>query len=85
MPFPTDIASSLYLWIDRTLYIGAVFELESFMPAASSLMFGLEKPFRIRDAASADFVETRSVLIPAGVPVEAQPNNQLIAWCYLDP
>ncbi|HVL00501.1 MAG TPA: AraC family transcriptional regulator [Dongiaceae bacterium] len=80
-----DVASLLYLWTERTLYIGPLFDQYTRTPAASSLVIGMEGPLRIRDVASADFVETRSVLIPAGVTIEVLSGDQVITCCYLDP
>lgn len=84
MPFSDDAYSLLYLWSQRTIYIGAMFELSRLTPAASSLVIGLEKPLRIRDAGSPDFTSTRSVLIPAGVSVQVEDTDQRLACCYLD-
>lgn len=84
MPFSDDAYSLLYLWSQRTIYIGAMFELSCFTPAASALVISMEKPLRIRSAASPDFITTRSALIPAGVSVEVEDTDQLMACCYLD-
>src|SRR3990167_968290 len=84
MPFNDDAYSLLYLWSQRTVYIGAMFELSCFTPAASALVIGLERPLRIRDATSPEFTTTRSVLIPAGVSVQVEDTDQRMACCYLD-
>jgi AraC-like DNA-binding protein len=77
--------SLLYLWRLRTLYMGEMFELATQTPAASALLLALEKPFRIRDSRTAEFVQTRSALVPAGVSICVETPTQIMACCYLDP
>src|SRR5690606_6143971 len=49
------------------------------------LLLALEKPFGIRDSRTAEFVQTRSALVPAGVRICVEDADQILACCYLDP
>lgn len=54
-------------------------------PAATTLLMGTEKPFLIHDYTSGRDALTRSALIPAGTRFGADPLNQTMVNCYLDP
>ena len=75
----------LYLWRQRTLYLGELPPIPDLTPAATTLLMGLEKPFLIRDYDSNQETLTRSALIPAGTRFGADPLGQNMANCYLDP
>lgn len=75
----------LYLWKRRTLYLGELPSIPDLTPAASTLLVGLDKPFLIWDYASGQKRETRTALVPAGTHFGADPRNQNMVNCYLDP
>lgn len=75
----------LYLWKKRTLYLGELPHVSNLSPAASNLLVGLEKPFLIYDYKSGEETLTRSALIPAGTRFGANPLDQCMVHCYLDP
>ncbi len=77
--------SSLYLWDQRTLYIGEAFDLTSITPAASILVYCIEGTMAITAERSSKAIVTRSVLIPAGTPFSAVSDSKRICICFLDP
>ena len=85
MPTQPNDPILLYLWQRRTLYLGELPPVPDLTPAATTLLMGMEKPFLIRDYASGHEVMTRSALIPAGTRFGADPLNQNMVNCYLDP
>ncbi|MEE2731247.1 MAG: AraC family transcriptional regulator [Pseudomonadota bacterium] len=85
MPSKPDDPILLYLWTQRTLYLGELPPVPDLTPAATTLLIGLEKPFRIHDYASGQTTLTRSALIPAGTHFGAYPQEQTMVNCYLDP
>lgn len=77
--------SLLYLWDQRTLYLGDLSDLLEVNPAASSLLIGLEDDFEIWTSSHEERIRTRSALIPAGVCASANNFEKPVAICYLDP
>jgi len=76
--------SSLYLWDQRTLYVGEAFDLNSITPAASILVYCIDGTMKISAEGSSNTVVTRSVLIPAGLPFNATTDSKRVCICFLD-
>lgn len=81
----THEQSLLYLWNLRTLYIGPLFDVASILPAASSLVVGIDGPFELQVLPNAAPIHTRVALLPAGVPFGADTGDKIVASLYLDP
>ncbi len=77
--------SSLYLWDQRTLYIGEAFDLTCITPAASILVYCIEGTMAITAEGASKETITRSALIPAGKPFSAASDSKRICICFLDP
>jgi len=77
--------SSLYLWDQRTLYIGEAFDLTSITSAASILVYCIEGTMTITTNKSSNTIVTRSALIPAGQPFNATTDGTCICICFLEP
>ena len=77
--------SLLYLWDQRTLYLGDLSGLSEVTQAAPSLMIGLEDDFEIWTPGHEERIRTRSALIPAGACASAENFDKPVAVCYLDP
>jgi len=75
----------LYLWKQRTLYIGELPHIPDLTPGASTLLLGMERPFPIRNHKTGEERVVRSALIPAGTHFGADPQGQYMVNCYLDP
>lgn len=80
-----DCPILLYLWKQRTLYIGELPHIPNLTPGASTLLLGMEKPFSIRNHKTGEERIVRSALIPAGTHFGADPQGQYMVNCYLDP
>lgn len=78
-------SSLLYLWNLRTLYIGPLFEAPEIIPAASSLVIGLDEDIVFHLRKSRQSVNTRIALLPAGVAFGAETGDNIVAMLYLDP
>lgn len=76
-------SATLYLWPQRTLYLGFIGPLSALTQGAHTLLFGLDGaiPFTVGD----DTVTTRCALLPAGLTFSAQAGEGRIACCFLDP
>lgn len=78
--------SLLYLWNLRTLYIGPLFEeVANIIPAASSLVIGIDDDIQIHVQEKKRTIRTRVALLPAGVAFSAETGNKKVASLYLDP
>lgn len=77
--------SLLYLWDQRTLYLGDISGLSEVNQAAPSLMIGLEDDFEIWTPTHPNKIQCRSVLIPAGCYASADNFDKPVAILYLDP
>lgn len=75
----------LYLWDQRTVYIGELFEMSSMHTAASVLLVASEKPFVIQDVRSGKSASAQSALVPANVRVKVDSGDQILTICFLDP
>lgn len=85
MPSEPRPHALLYLWDQRTVYIGELFELPSMRTAAASFLVGLEQPFHIEDASSGKSAKTYSALVPADLRVQVKSGGKITACCFLDP
>lgn len=75
--------STLYLWRQRTLFLGEIGQLKPLSPGAHTLLLGLDAPLAL--SIEGKQFHARSYLIAAGTEVEAQTEGQRIACCFLDP
>jgi len=75
----------LYLWEQRTLYIGSVNDPLNISTGASTLMFALDKPIQFKTSKMTAPVECRSLLLPAGTETMIDTQGGTIANCTLDP
>ncbi|MED5388987.1 MAG: AraC family transcriptional regulator [Pseudomonadota bacterium] len=80
---PVTAPSTLYLWRQRTLYLGRIGRVDPLSQGAHTLLFGLdgEIPLTVEGCRYA----ARSYLIPAGVTFSAHSGGRRIACCFLDP
>ena len=79
----SDYAATLYLWPQRTLYIGFIGHLSAMSNGAHTLLLGLDRELSVK--VGEETVDARSFLIPAGVTYTAESHGQRIACCFLDP
>jgi AraC-like DNA-binding protein len=81
--------SKLYLWENRTLYIGTIAHAIRFVQPASSVTFSLGKPIVLTLDASSDEdskrIEALSFLLPPGQDVRGEFGDSPVAICMLDP
>lgn len=75
----------LYLWDNRTLFIGSLDKPLDISTGASTLMLGLDKPIRYITNGMQTSIECRSLLIPAGTDIVIDTQGAIIANCTLDP
>ena len=75
----------LYLWEDRTLFIGPLKEILDISTGASTLLIGLEKTIIFKTNAMHSPIACRCALIPAGTTITIDTQNAAIANCTLDP
>ncbi|MCG8392063.1 MAG: AraC family transcriptional regulator [Pseudomonadales bacterium] len=76
-------AATLYLWRQRTLYLGHIGRLSSLSQGAHTLLLGLDEEIPL--TVSGQHFRARSYLIPAGVTFSADSRGKRIACCFLDP
>ena len=76
-------ASTLYLWRQRTLYLGRIERLSSHSQGAHTLLFGLDDVIPL--TVEGQTFSARSYLIPAGALFSAESLGKRIACCFLDP
>ncbi|MDX1804086.1 MAG: AraC family transcriptional regulator [Alcanivorax sp.] len=77
------LPSTLYLWPQRTLYLGYIGRLSSLSQGAHTMLFGLDGDIPVT-VGEATF-EVRSYMIPAGVTFSADSLGGRIGCCFLDP
>jgi len=75
----------LYLWEQRTLFIGSLNDPLNISTGASTLMFALDKPIKFKTSQMSKPLECRSLLLPAGTAVTIDTQGGMIANCTLDP
>jgi len=76
--------SLLYLWKERTLYLGRLDEPLHLLQGAATLCVSLEGLMSIRLPGSDHLIETRSVLLPPDCSVYIDTRGHLIANLNLD-
>lgn len=76
-------ASTLYLWRQRTLYLGQLGHVSSMSQGAHTLLFGLDEPIPL--TVDSQTFSARSYLIPAGSAFSADSRGKRIGCCFLDP
>ncbi|MGB1221987.1 MAG: helix-turn-helix domain-containing protein, partial [Alcanivoracaceae bacterium] len=76
-------AATLYLWPQRTLYLGLIGHLSPLCHAAHALVLGLDATVRV--TVDGEVVEGRAMLVPAGLTYSADFQDEKIACCFLDP
>jgi len=77
-------AAQLFLWKKRTLYIGKFFEPLSLSQGAATLSISLGEPFSFFTKEMPEPIYTKSLIIPAGLPVTIDTKDSLLANCHLD-
>ena len=80
-----DNSQLLYLWEQRTLYIGPVNDPLNISTGASTIMFALDKPIQFKTSNMVKAIKCRSLLLPAGTEVAIDTQGGRIANCTLDP
>lgn len=78
------LPSILYLWDKRTLYIGPLFEPLDLSQGAATLVLALDKPIAFKVEGMSRFMETRSLLLPAGLKIQIDTGDAIVANCNLD-
>lgn len=81
----TNGLSLLYLWDQRTLYLGDLTGFLEVTQAAASLLIGLEGDIEFWTPDQPEHIKARSALIPAGIQASADNMGLPVAVCYLDP
>lgn len=76
-------ASTLYLWRQRTLYLGQIGRLTPLSHGAHTLWFGLDDHISL--TVDGQTFAARSYLIPAGITFCADARGKRIGCCFLDP
>jgi AraC-like DNA-binding protein len=77
--------SLLYLWDKRTLYIGPLFEPLKLTQGAATLLVSLDKNISFNIDNGSKNIECTSLLLPAGLSVNIDTGDAIIASCNLDP
>ncbi len=75
----------LFLWQQRSVFVGSLSEPIYVSTGASTLMMGLDKPIRFKTQDMQEFIECRSLLIPAGTSVVVDTQGAFFFNCTLDP
>tara|TARA_B110001454_G_scaffold159968_1_gene149355 strand:- start:10492 stop:11298 length:807 start_codon:yes stop_codon:yes gene_type:complete len=78
-------SSLLYLWDKRTLYIGPLFEPLKLTQGAATLLVSLDKNISFNIDNGSKKIECTSLLLPAGLSVNIDTGDAIIASCNLDP
>ena len=78
-------SSLLYLWDKRTLYIGPLFEPLKLTQGAATLLVSLDKDISFNIDNESKKIECTSLLLPAGLSVNIDTGDAIIASCNLDP
>ena len=81
----TPYCPLLFLWQQRSVFIGSLFEPIDVSTGASTLMLGLDKPIRYITQDMKSSMECRSLLIPAGTSVVVDTQGAFFFNCTLDP
>jgi len=81
MPLP----SQLYLWDQRTLYIGPLSEPLQLSQGAATLVVSLDHPVAFKTPEMEQAFECNSLLLPPGMNITIDTQGGTIANCNLDP
>jgi AraC-like DNA-binding protein len=81
MPLPSQI----YLWDQRTLYIGPLSETLNLSQGAATLLVSLDKPVTFKTPEMEHPQECHSLLLPPGLNISIDTRHAIIANCNLDP
>lgn len=81
MPLPSQI----YLWDQRTLYIGPLSEPLNLSQGAATLLVSLDKPVAFQTPEMKTPLECQSLLLPPGLNISINTKEAIIANCNLDP
>jgi len=77
-------AAQLFLWKKRTLYIGKFKEPLILSQGAATLSISLDEPFSFFTKEMPEPIYTKSLILPAGLPVTIDTKGSLLANCHLD-
>jgi len=77
-------SSRLYLWKQRTFYIGPLLDTIHFAPGAASFAVSLGGTLQFSSKQLKKEVKCRSILIPPGMAVECNNGTAPVAICMLD-
>lgn len=81
MPLPSQI----YLWDQRTLYIGPLSEPLNLSQGAATLLVSLDHPVAFKTPDMAEPQDCHSLLLPPGLKISIDTRNAIVANCNLDP
>ncbi len=81
----TPYSPLLFLWQQKSVFIGSLSEPIDVSTGASTLMLGLDKPIRYKTQEMKHSMECRSLLIPAGTSVVVDTQGAFFFNCTLDP
>lgn len=77
-------SSRLYLWDKRTLYVGALCGPLEVSQGAATLLLALNRPITFKTKGMSNTIECRSLLLPAGLNIEIDVGDAIVANCNLD-
>lgn len=78
-------ASQLFLWDQRTLFIGSLSDKIELSQGAATLAVSLGEPLWFQTPAMVHPIATRSLLLPPSLDIEVDTRGCTIANCNLDP
>jgi len=81
---PSDPSSRLYLWKQRTFYIGPIREAICFSQGAASFAVSLGGTIEFSSKQLKEKITCRSILIPPGTEIECYSGTEPVAICMLD-
>lgn len=81
----TPLPSLLYLWDQRTLYIGPFTEALNLSQGAATLLVSLTEEIEFQTPDMPKAMSVKSLLLPPGLKVTIDTKNAIIANCNLDP
>jgi AraC-like DNA-binding protein len=76
--------SLIYLWEERTLFLGRLDTPLKLSQGAATLMLSLEGPILVKSDEHKTGFESTCVLLKPGCSVNVDTRHQLVANCYLD-
>ncbi len=81
MPLPSQV----YLWDQRTLYIGPLSEPLNLSQGAATLAVSLDHPIAFKTPDMADEIECHSLLLPPGLKICVNTRKAIVVNCNLEP